>query len=77
MYTAAGGIEAVENGCGLNQAAKEHRVPTSTLKDRLSDRVVLGTNPGHRPYLNKEENEFADYLVHSAQMGYGKTRRIR
>ena len=38
-------IEAVENGCGPNQAAKEHGVPKSTLKDRLSGRVVHGTNP--------------------------------
>lgn len=69
-------IEAVENGCGPNQAAKEHGVPKSTLKDRLSGRVVHGTKPGPRPYLNKEEeNELADYLVQSAQMGYGKTRR--
>ena len=69
-------IEAVENGCGPNQAAKEHGVPKSTLKDRLSGRVVHGTNPGPRPYLNKEEeNELADYLVQSTQMGYGKTRR--
>ena len=57
-------IEAVENGCGVNQAAKEHGVPKSTLKDRLSGRVVHGTNPGPRPYLNKqEEDELADYLV--------------
>ena len=69
-------IEAVENGYGVNQAAKEHGVPKSTLKDRLSGRVVHGTNPGPRPYLNKqEEDELADYLVQTAQVGYGKTRR--
>ena len=60
-------IEAVEKGCGPNQAAKEHGVPKSTLKDRLSGRVVHGTNPGPRPYLNKqEEAELAEYLVQSA-----------
>ena len=69
-------IEAVEKGCGPNQAAKEHGVPKSTLKDRISGRVVHGTNPGPRPYLNKqEEADLADYLVQSAQVGYGKTRR--
>ena len=69
-------IEAVENGCGTNQAAKEHGVTKSTLKDRLSGRVVHGTNPGPRPYLSKrEEDELADYLVQTAKVGYGKTRR--
>ena len=69
-------IEAVENGCGTNQAAKEHGVPMSTLKDRLSGRVVHGTNPGPRPYLSKrEEDELANYLVQTAKVGYGKTRR--
>ena len=35
-------IKVVENGCGTNQAAKEHGVPKSTLKDRLSGRVYPG-----------------------------------
>lgn len=56
-------IEAVENGCSIHQAAKEHGVPKSTLKDTLSGRVVHGTNPGPRPYLNKQEDELADYLI--------------
>ena len=63
-------IEAVDNGCGTNQAAKEHGVPKSTLKDRLSGRVVHGTNPSKR-----EEDELADYLIQTAKVGYGKTRR--
>ena len=27
-------------------------VPRSTLKDRISGRVIHGTNPGPRPYLS-------------------------
>ena len=50
-------------------------VPKSTLKDRLSGRVLHGRNPGPRPYLDSsEENELADFLVSSAECGYGKTR---
>ena len=38
--------------------------------------MVRGTNPGPRPYLSKQEgDELADYLVQTAQVGYGKTRR--
>ena len=57
-------IEAVENGCVQNQA---HGIPKSTLKYRLSGRIVHGTNPGYRPYLNRQEE--------AALVGYGKTRR--
>ena len=55
-------IEAVESGCCPNHVAKEHGVPKSTLKDRLS-RYIGWSMAGPRPYLNKEENEMADYLV--------------
>ena len=55
---------AIEKGCGPNEAAKEHDVPKSTLKDRLSGRVVHGTNPGRQPHPNKKKI-----------VGYGKTRR--
>ena len=58
-----------------NKAAKLYGVPPSTLKDRLSGRVVHGVKPGPRPYLTtKEEKELTDHLV-SAKVGYGKTRR--
>lgn len=48
----------------------------STLKDRLSGRVVHGTNPGPVPYLTMdEETELANHLLTAAEIGYGKTRR--
>ncbi len=57
----------------MNQAAREHGVPASTLNDRVSGCVVDGTNP---PYLNStDENELVSYLVESANLRYGKTRR--
>ena len=58
-----------------NKAAVLHGVPPSTLKDRLSRRVVHGQKPGHKPYLSKqEEKELKDHLVLAAKVGYGKTR---
>ena len=57
--------EAIESdGISQNQAADLHGVPLSTLKDRLSGRVLHGTNPGPQPYLSSEEDsELAAYFV--------------
>ena len=60
----------------INAAARDHGVPPTTLKNRLSGRVVCGTNPGPVPYLdNKEEQELEEYLTQANKVGYGKTRR--
>ena len=70
-------MEAVQDGTAtsINQAAQQHDVPASTLKDR-SGRVIHGTKPGPVPYLSsKEEDELAVYLVEAFKLGYGKTRR--
>ena len=69
-------IQAVKFGSGINRAALDHGVPPSTLKDRISGRVVHGTKPGPASYLsNKEENDLAVFLKDCAAVGYGKTRR--
>ncbi len=70
-------MEAVSNGTmSINKAALLHGVPKTTLKDRLSGRVVHGTNPGPTKYLDEEEERaLADHLVVAARAGYGKTRR--
>ena len=56
-------IEAVKEGrMGVNHAAKEHGVPRTTLKDRLSGRVEHGKKPGPIPYFNSnEEDELATF----------------
>jgi len=59
-----------------NKAAVIHGVPHSTLKDRLSRRVIHGQNPGPDPYLSvEEEKELATHLIDAANIGYGKTRQ--
>ena len=60
----------------INAAAWDYGVPATTLKNRLSGRVVHGTNPGPMPYLSsKEEERLVEYLLDANKVGYGKTRR--
>ena len=71
-------LESVTSGqaISINRAAADHGVPPSTLKNRLSGRVIHGTKPGPRPYLDtKEEKELETYLLYASKVGYGKTRR--
>ena len=64
------------DGLSGNRAADLHGVPRSTLKDRLSGRVVDGTKPGPKPYLTaQEESELSGHLLQVAKIGFGKTRR--
>ena len=51
-------------GLSGNRAADLYGVPRSTLKDRLSERVVHGTKPRPRPYLSTgEETELSSHLL--------------
>ena len=66
----------VKKGVSGNHAADLNGIPRSTLKDRLSGRVIHGTNPGPVPYLTKDEEiELSDHLLTASEIGYGKTRR--
>lgn len=61
-------------GLSGNKAADLHGVPRSTLKDRLSGRVVHSTRPGTKPYLSPtEEAELSSHPLDAANMGFGKT----
>ena len=71
-------IKAVMNQSvdSINAAARDHGVPPTTLKNRLSGRVVDGTNPGPVPYLSKEEEkDLEEYLIEANKIGYRKTLR--
>ena len=69
-------LDAVASGeMGVNRAALEFGVLCTTLKGRVSGRVVHGTNVGPKPYLcYEEEKELVEHLVTLSKMGYGKTR---
>ncbi len=54
-------------------AARDHGVPITTLKNRLSGRVIHGTNPGPVLYLNSREEKLIEYLSEANKLGYGKT----
>ena len=60
----------------LNRAAAQFGVPKTTLKDRMSGKVELGSKIGPAPYLNTtEEEELFELLIHMAKIGYGNTKR--
>ena len=69
-------INDVTSNClSANSAAKKHGVPPSTLKDRLSGRVLHGSKPGPKPHLSAaEEKELAGHLIDAANIEYSKTR---
>ena len=69
-------MKAVETGSKINQAALDHGVPPTTLKDRLIGRVQHGVKSGPKQYLScEEETELATFLKSCASVGYEKTRR--
>ena len=69
-------MDSVFDGMSANKAADLHGVPRSTLKDRTGGKVIHGSNPGPKPYLNvEEERELAGYLIEASNIGYGKTRK--
>ena len=68
-------LNACEEGCGVNKAARDHGIPPTTLKDRISGKVQNGMKSGPRAYMSKEEeDELEAYLIKCAKLGYGKTR---
>ena len=69
-------IDAVKGGESVLHAAKQFGVPRQTLCDRVSGKVVHGTNPGPKPFLTSvEEKELSNFIVDVAKAGYGKTRK--
>ena len=72
----AAAIDAVKGGESVLRAAKQFGVPRQTLGDRVSGKIVHGTNPGPKPFLTSvEEKELSSFLVDVAKAGYGKTRK--
>ena len=68
-----GMLSVVKGQMSANKAADSHGVPHTTLKGRLSGRVVHGTNPGPKPYLTcEEEMELSVHLLQASSIGFGK-----
>ena len=53
-------IDAVKDGnIGVLRAAKQYGVLRQTLGDRVSGKVIHGTNPGPKPFLTAiKEKEY-------------------
>ena len=70
-------IEAVtREGMAIREAALRFGVPKSTLGDRISGRVIVGSTSGPKPYLNvEEEEELVKFLLRSSAIGYPKSRQ--
>ena len=72
----SGAIKSVMDGkLGVDRAADQYGVPRTTLKDRLSGRVIQGTNPGLVPYLSaSEEDKLFQHMLTCTEIGYPKTK---
>ena len=70
-------MESARSGeLSVNRSAVFHGVPRVTLQDQMNGRVQHGRKPGPSPYLTQgEEGELCSYLLSTAEVGYGKTRR--
>ena len=70
-------IEAIKEGTlGLNEASRSYQVYRSTLKDKITGRVMHGEKSGPKPYLfSEEEKELVTFLKQAASIGYRKTKR--
>lgn len=57
-----GTTEEVRSGVSADQAAHQHGVPTSALKDQLSGWILYVAKPGPHLYLGPdEEKELSEY----------------
>ena len=67
-------IEIVERGLSsVNQAALQHGVPKTTLKNRLSGHIIHGTKSGPRPHLDKMKKKcYLNSFISVLQLVMGK-----
>ena len=69
----AGAMKAAADGLlGINKAADEFGIPRSTLKDRLSGKVVHGARSGPSPCI--EEDELVNFLLTCTDIGLPKNK---
>ena len=58
----------------IRTASKAYSIPYSTLRDRLTGRVIDGVKAGGPTVLTQEEeSKLSQYLVKVANLGAGKT----
>ena len=75
MLTAIATFRA--GGISFRKCADQFNAPKSTLRDRITGRVVHSTKNGPETKLSAEdENKLAAYLIDTSRQGYGKSKEI-
>ena len=59
----------------IREPAVTYQVQKSTLGDRVSGRVEMGTKSGPPTYVIPHEEELVEFLIRCAQIGITRTRR--
>jgi len=70
-------IEYAQSGTvSINEGVRCYKILPTTLKDRLSGRVIHGAKMGASLIQpTKKKKELVEFLINCAKMGYGKTRK--
>ena len=68
--------EAVREGLSYRRAEQEFGVPSSTLHDHVSGRILAGAHSVPSKYLSdSEEKELVNFLIGFSRIGYARTRK--
>ena len=69
-------LSAIGVGMTVKKASIVYGIPRTTLNDHKLGKVRPGALPGRPTLLStKEEEDLVNFLVESASIGYGRTRR--
>ena len=60
----------------VSKAAEMYGIPRTTLNDHKLGKVLAGSKPGPPALLTtSEEEDLVKFLIHSAEIGFGRTRK--
>ena len=66
----------IYKGMSISKAAEIHGVPRTTLNDHVLGKVLPGAKCGAPTVLStSEEQDLVDFLIKSASIGCGRTRK--
>ena len=69
-------LDAVHNGMSVSKASVLYGIPRTTLNDHKLGKVRPGMKPGAPLLLSTaEEEDLVKFLLTSADIGYGRTRK--
>ena len=69
-------LDAIHNGMSVSKASVLYGIPRTTLNDHKLGKVKPGVKPGAPSLLSTaEEEDLVKFLLTSADIGYGRTRK--